>query len=132
MAQLNPVIGAASSSVDVAPVPAPAASAYYPSTEYPTASSQAYPVPAPQFGNGIICSFAVFVCMFESIIHRSGGSGGNPPAPPAGFAAYAGALSSAAQRPGYEREVQEFIQRTAYDEEYEKKVEMFLQRVAKG
>jgi len=64
MAQLNPVIGAASSSVDIAPVPPPTASAYYPSTEYPTASSQAYPVPAPQFGNGIICSSSLssFAC----------------------------------------------------------------------
>ncbi len=59
------------------------------------------------------------------------GGGGNPPAP-ASFAAYAGALTSAAQRPGYEREVQDFIQRSTYNEDYEKKVELFLQRVTKG
>lgn len=63
----------------------------------------------------------------------TGALGGNPPPP--GFPTFPSASVSgvtAGQNIGYEKEVQNFIQRTALNEEYEKKVELFLQRVGKG
>nr|CAG4646245.1 EOG090X05S8 [Macrothrix elegans] len=107
MAQLNPSSVAASNSADTSVVaPAPPAT-FYPSTEYPSISTAPHPVPPPAFG-------AVT---------------GN--APPSGFGSY-GAASSTNQPPGYDREVQDFIQRTSLNSEYEKKVELFLQHVGKS
>ena len=57
---------------------------------------------------------------------------GNLSAP--AFASYS-AITAGGNAPptlGYEKEVQDFIQRTTLDDDYEKKVELFLQRVGKG
>ena len=50
------------------------------------------------------------------------------------FASYSAipAAGPASAGVGYDKEVQDFIQRTALDDDYEKKVELFLQRVGKG
>merc|ERR1712071_312665 len=94
---------------NVAAATAPVPSTFYPSTEYPTASIQPYPVPPPQFGT----------------------SGGNPP-PPAAFPWFSSSSVSNAADVGYEKELQEFIKQTPLDGEYEKKMELFLMRVGKG
>nr|CAG4640008.1 EOG090X05S8 [Daphnia pulex] len=110
MAQLNPS-NAATLAGDVGQVVPPNQATFYPSTEYPSISTQPHPVPPPAFG----------------------ALGGNPPPPAfAGYASSSGASGAQGQTVGYEKEVQNFIQRTALNEEYEKKVELFLQRVGKG
>ncbi|XP_046652917.1 serine/arginine repetitive matrix protein 2-like isoform X1 [Daphnia pulicaria] len=110
MAQLNPS-NAATLAGDVGQVVPPNQPTFYPSTEYPSISTQPHPVPPPAFG----------------------ALGGNPPPPAfAGYASSSGASGAQGQTVGYEKEVQNFIQRTALNEEYEKKVELFLQRVGKG
>nr|CAG4641680.1 EOG090X05S8 [Eurycercus lamellatus] len=56
--------------------------------------------------------------------------GGNPPPP--GYAGFGATAAAVPPNVGYEKEVQNFIQRTALNDDYEKKVELFLQRVGQG
>lgn len=128
MAQLNP--SNAGASADVGPaVPAVQASSFYPSTEYPSISTQPHPVPPPAFGKSHLNTIHVYRIEMISYV-LLGALGGNPPPP--GFPTFPATGVPAPGQVGYEKEVQNFIQRTALNEEYEKKVELFLQRVGKG
>ena len=134
MAQLNPS-NAATLAGDISQAaPSQQATSFYPSTEYPSISTQPHPVPPPPaFGRRISKFLSVVWFAMNNYLPCLGALGGNPPPPAfAGYASSSGASGAPGQTVGYEKEVQNFIQRTALNEEYEKKVELFLQRVGKG
>lgn len=132
MAQLNPSNAVTSGDVSQA-APSNQATSFYPSTEYPSISTQPHPVPPPAFGRPISKITLLLILVLYNYLLCLGALGGNPPPPAfAGYASSSGASGAPGQTVGYEKEVQNFIQRTALNEEYEKKVELFLQRVGKG